>query len=113
MEAPEPRTVPLAEAGRLLERGEAVLVDVREPDEWSAGHAPGALHIPIGDLDPRRVPADVEIITTCRSGGRGARAAAALTAAGLPARSLDGGMRGWQDAGLPVVDGDRNPGAVS
>lgn len=101
--------ISLDEAQKLLEAGEAVLVDVREPHEWEAGHAPQARHIPIGDLDPAQLPAGTQVITTCRSGGRGRRAAQTLTQAGFTARNLNGGMRGWHQTGLPM-EGD--PGTV-
>jgi len=111
--ASEPAPVTLEDARRLLESGGVVLVDGREPHEWEAGHAPEPLHHPIGNLDPSTLPPDVEIITTCRSGGRGAPAAAALCDAGLPARNLDGGMRGWQESGHALERGDGSPGSVS
>ncbi len=113
MTASEPDSVTLEEARRLLASGDAVLVDVREPDEWEAGHAREALHHPIGDLDPTALPPGVEIITTCRSGGRGVRAAATLRDAGLRARSLDGGMRAWHESGNRLVRDDGSPGSVS
>lgn len=104
--------VDLAEARQLIEAGEAVLVDVREPHEWDAGHVPGALHIPIGELDAGRLPGGKQVVTTCRSGGRGARAASALTEAGVPARNLSGGMRGWHEAGLPLQRAGGGQGTV-
>ncbi|MQA15057.1 MAG: rhodanese-like domain-containing protein [Pseudonocardiaceae bacterium] len=105
-------SISLDEARRLLDSGEAVLVDVREPHEWDAGHAPQARHVPLADLDPGQLPAGTQVITTCRSGGRGSRAAQALSGAGLPARNLDGGMRGWHDAGLPLRRADGTAGTV-
>ncbi|HEU0087112.1 MAG TPA: rhodanese-like domain-containing protein [Pseudonocardiaceae bacterium] len=105
-------SVSLDEARRLIDSGTAVLVDVREQHEWDAGHAAEAVHVPIGELDAAALPPGMQIITTCRSGGRGARAAAALARAGLPARSLANGMRGWQDAGLPLESADGTPGSV-
>lgn len=105
--------ITLDEARKLIASGAAVLVDVREQHEWDAGHAPEAVHMPIGELDPAALPPDVPIVTTCRSGGRGARAAVALRAAGLPARDLAGGMRGWRDAELPLESPDGGPGEVS
>lgn len=70
----------------LRERG-AVLVDVREPDELAAGHAPGATHVPlagVGDAAARF--AGQEILTVCRSGGRSAKAAETLAQAGARVR---------------------------
>ncbi len=90
----------------------AVLLDVREQDEWDAGHAPGALHVPLGDLPSRLgdLPADAELQVLCRAGGRAARAAAWLQENGYDAVVVDGGMGAWQDAGRPVVaEGDEAP----
>ncbi|GAA2034996.1 rhodanese-like domain-containing protein [Pseudokineococcus marinus] len=83
---------------------DAVLVDVREDDEWAAGHAPGAVHIPLGDL-PARVgelpEGDVHVV--CRSGGRSARAAAWLQQNGVDAVDVAGGMGAWYEAERPMV----------
>jgi rhodanese-related sulfurtransferase len=85
--------------------GEAWLLDVREDDEWAAGHAPGARHIPLGQLGARsdEVPADELIYVICRSGGRSARAAQALAQAGWQAVNVAGGMQEWAAAGRPMV----------
>jgi len=91
---------------------EAVLVDVREDDEWTAGHAPDAVHHLLGTLDPAALPSGQPVIAVCRSGARSSRAVAALTAAGVPATNLTGGMQAWQAAGLPVVTDDESPGTV-
>ena len=88
-----------------------VLLDVREDDEWAAGHAPGALHVPLGDLPARigELPED-ELYVVCRAGGRSARAVAWLQENGVDAVSVDGGMGAWQDAGRPLVsDGSEEP----
>ncbi|MEJ2860242.1 rhodanese-like domain-containing protein [Actinomycetospora flava] len=100
-----------ADARRRVESGEAVLVDVREPDEWAAGHAPGAVHRPLGDLDPAEF-AGRSVITTCRGGGRGGRAAETLAEAGVDAVSLDGGLRAWSEHGGALVRDDGSPGAL-
>lgn len=83
---------------------DAVLLDVREPAEFAAGHAPGALLIPLGQLADRlgEVPAG-QVVVTCKRGGRASRATAALIAAGRDAVNLDGGMQAWSDAGRPMV----------
>jgi|SRR5664279_4550654 len=93
----------------------AVLLDVREPVEWRAGHAPKARHIPLNDLDRRRteLPTGREIITVCRSGNRSARAARILAAAGHTVLNLSGGMRAWSAAGLPVVAKGGRPGSIT
>jgi rhodanese-related sulfurtransferase len=84
---------------------DAWLLDVREDDEWTAGHAPGARHIPLADLSARtaEVPQDEIIYVVCRSGGRSARAATALAGAGWEAVNVAGGMQDWAAAGRPMV----------
>ncbi|MDA8297275.1 MAG: rhodanese-like domain-containing protein [Actinomycetota bacterium] len=101
------------EAVALLAEG-AVLLDVREADEWRVGHVPGALHIPLGELAARleELPDDVLLVAVCRSGGRSALAAAALSGAGWPCHNLSGGMCSWQAAGLAVLDASEQPGRV-
>ncbi len=83
----------------------AFLLDVREPDEWEAGHAPGAQHIPLGQLSARsaEIPRDTEIYVICRSGVRSARATQALVGAGWQALNVDDGMHGWAAAGRPMA----------
>jgi rhodanese-related sulfurtransferase len=83
---------------------DAVLLDVREPDEWQAGHIEGALHIPLAQLPLRtgELP-DGELFVVCRSGGRSARAVAWLGQHGYSAVNLDGGMGAWAAAGREMV----------
>jgi len=93
------RSVPAADVPE-----DAVLVDVREDDEWAAGHAPGAVHLPLGDLPARlgELPeGDVHVV--CRSGGRSARATAWLQQNGVEAVNVSGGMGAWFEAGRPMV----------
>lgn len=87
------------------------LLDVREPDEWAAGHAPQAKHIPMGEIADRLgdLPADSDVYVICRSGGRSARVTAFLNANGWDAVNVDGGMQSWHAAGRPVVTDE--PGA--
>ena len=84
---------------------EAWLLDVRELDEWAAGHAPDATHIPLGQLGAHtaEIPSDQQIYVICRSGVRSARAAQALNGAGWQAVNVAGGMQGWAAAGRPMV----------
>lgn len=107
-------TVGPGEAKDLLDAG-AVLLDVREPYEWAAGHAPQARHLPLGQLPTRveRLPADREVVVVCRSGNRSRHAAAMLLRSGRQARNLHGGMRAWAAAGLPVVGPGGRPGRVA
>jgi rhodanese-related sulfurtransferase len=92
----------------------AILIDVREPHEWRAGHAPGALHIPLAQLDQRQreLPAGRSIITVCRSGARSAQAASLLAAQGREVSNLGGGMRAWVAGGLPLIAEGGRQGAV-
>lgn len=94
---------------------EAYLLDVREPDEWTAGHAPEALHIPLGQLRSRagEVPADRNVYVVCRSGGRSAQAASFLNAEGWSAINVDGGMRGWAAAGRSMLSETADPPVVA
>jgi rhodanese-related sulfurtransferase len=84
---------------------DAYLLDVREHDEWEAGHAPAAVHIPMGELGDRaaEIPRDREVYVICRSGMRSAQVTMALNNAGWTARNVDGGMQGWAGAGRPMV----------
>jgi rhodanese-related sulfurtransferase len=84
----------------------AFLVDVREPDEWAAGHAPQALHLPLGELAARagEIPRDREVYVVCRVGARSARAVDALNGAGWRATNVQDGMHGWAAAGRPMIN---------
>jgi molybdopterin/thiamine biosynthesis adenylyltransferase/rhodanese-related sulfurtransferase len=78
---------------------DAVVVDVREPYEWDAGHIDGARHIPLGDLPNRlnELPHDADVIFYCQTGGRSARALDVAREAGMSrAKHLRGGYVGWQ-----------------
>ena len=95
--------------------GGAVLLDVREPYEWQAGHAPNARHIPLGQLARRagELPPGRAVVIVCRSGTRSARAAALLARDGREASNLTGGMHAWACAGLPVVARGGGMGSVA
>jgi rhodanese-related sulfurtransferase len=84
---------------------DAWLLDVREDDEWAAGHVPGARHIPLGQLGERaaEVPQDQLVYVICRSGARSGRAAQALAGAGWRAINVAGGMQDWAAAGREMV----------
>jgi rhodanese-related sulfurtransferase len=106
-------TVSPQEAAEHRDRG-AVLLDVREADEWVAGQAPSAVHVPLTEVSaaaPRFT--DAEVMAVCRSGGRSAKAAEALAAEGVKVRNVAGGMTAWLAAGLPVVRSDGAPGTVA
>ena len=92
-----------------------MLLDVREPDEWGAGHAPAAVWIPMGEVADRQaeLPEDRDIVVVCRVGARSARVTAALRRAGYEATNLAGGMQAWAAAGLPVVTDTGDEGVVA
>jgi len=94
---------------------EAWLLDVREEDEWAAGHVPGATHIPLGQLGARtgELPPDAEIYVICRTGIRSARVTAALNGAGWRALNVAGGMQDWVAAGRPMVTDSGAPPFVA
>ncbi len=96
LQAPEART--------LLDAGEAVALDVREPWEWSRGHITGALHIPLGELGARlhELPRDRRIVAVCRSGSRSGAVVAALRQRGYDVVNLGGGLLSWHAHRLPL-----------
>lgn len=103
MDVPE---IDIAEAARRIDAGARVF-DVREPDEYEAGHVPGAPLVPVGSV-PERVgefPTEGEVLLICRSGGRSRAAAEFLRANGVDAINIDGGTDAWIAAGHRVVTG--------
>jgi rhodanese-related sulfurtransferase len=102
-----------AAALRLLGAG-ALLLDVREDDEWHAGHAPEAVHVVMGTISDRtaELPTDRTIVCICRVGGRSGAVALALAGAGYDVRNVDGGMLAWEAAGYPVVSESGDPGRI-
>ena len=101
------REVSAHEATELLE-GDAVLIDVRQENEWDAGHAPMATLIPLAELPDHldELPRDRLIICACRSGGRSLRAATFLQEQGFDAVNLTGGMIAWFGDDLPFESDD-------
>lgn len=93
----------VAEFAPLHEQG-AFLVDVREPYEYREGHVPGAISIPMGELEERlaEIPADKEVYVICAAGHRSYQGAEFLIEKGRHATSIAGGTTGWKRAGHPV-----------
>ncbi len=94
---------------------DAYVVDVREHDEWSAGHPPGAHHVPMMEIPARlaEVPREGDVVIACRVGARSGQVAAFLAARGWDnVRNLDGGMYAWVAAGRPLVSEDGRAPAV-
>ncbi len=100
--------VSVSDARALLDQGGITIVDVREPHEWKAGHLPGAIHVPLGQLraEPSIWSSRVgfgPLLFVCERGARSLQAAEFAEARGLSAiHSLDGGTAGWRAAGLPI-----------
>ncbi|GAA2807815.1 hypothetical protein GCM10010441_35690 [Kitasatospora paracochleata] len=107
----DPREIGPADAHRRVLAGEAVLLDVREPEEQAAARVPGAVPLPLDRLlTGSATPPAGLLLTFCRSGNRSRVAADHLAARGLPALNVTGGLRAWAAAGLPVHDTTRGHG---
>ena len=93
----------------------AHLLDVREPDEWAAGHAPGAQHLAMHELPARaaEIPTDRAVVVVCRVGIRSAQVVRYLLNSGWDnVYNLDGGMADWAAAGRPLVSETGSPAFV-
>lgn len=92
----------------------AVLLDVREPDEWQRGHAQGAQHIPMGEVPARldEIDPQAELYVICHVGGRSLRVAQYLQQNGYRPVNVAGGMLAWANAGRPVITDDGRSGIV-
>ena len=105
------RETNVQEVKRRLDRGEPFhLIDVREESEWANGHLPGAIHLGKGiierDVETRFPDTHTELVLYCGGGFRSALAADNLQRMGYTkVTSMDGGWRGWTEAGLPVERG--------
>ena len=102
------REIGPAELDAMLKDGKALLIDVREVDEFRSGHIPGAINLPLSGFSPRNIP-DPEgrtVVLQCAGGKRSGKAldqcAAAQSVIDTP---LAGGIGAWKDAGMPVVGG--------
>lgn len=94
-----------ARAAKTLLDGGALLLDVREPEEWQTEHAPDAMLMPMAQVRDctGQLPKDRRIVVVCRSGGRSGAVTASLRSWGFDAVNLAGGMCAWAAAGLPVM----------
>ena len=90
---------------------DAVILDVREDDEWAAGHVEGATHVPLGEVPQRlaELPDADPLYIICRSGNRSGRAVAWLGQQGVETVNVAGGMRAWAAAGRPMVADSGSP----
>ena len=101
-----------ADVERRLRQGHALLIDIREPDEFARRHIKGAVSLPMSHLGTAPLPAldGAALIYTCKTGMRTGNNAARLAAAVAgPAYVLAGGVDGWAEAGLPVVANTKAP----
>jgi len=95
------------QATQMINREDALLLDVREPAEYAKGHILGAKNVPLADLERRAAEFDRQkakpVIVTCDSGSRATRAIGVLKARGFAnVFNLNGGYGAWLQAGLPV-----------
>ncbi|MGW2352433.1 rhodanese-like domain-containing protein [Actinacidiphila glaucinigra] len=113
---PAPAGLTVTEAHQRVRTGQAVLLDVREADEYTAGHAPHSVGQPLAAVAAGApLPGGaggVPVLAVCRSGNRSRKAAELLAARGLHAVNVTGGMRAWAAAGLPVRTGTGHDGHV-
>lgn len=95
------------DAWQAAAKGDVLLIDVREPHEFTAGHAPGSLNVPLGALPGalETLSWESRYVAVCERGARSRRATALMRKRGLRAVNLSGGMIGWKLAGLPVEEG--------
>lgn len=105
---PTPNMSP-AEAAAEHERGALVIVDVRQPREWRAGHVRGSVHVPLSELPGRlsELAGDRPLAFLCASGARSARATRLATRRGVEAANVRGGLNAWRAGGLPVTAAER------
>ncbi|ORT57825.1 rhodanese-like domain-containing protein [Streptomyces sp. CB03238] len=97
---------------------DGLVLDVREDDEWAAGHVEGALHVPMSDFVARfgevteAVADGRRAYVMCRVGGRSAQVTQYLVQQGIDAVNIDGGMLAWEGAGRPMVTDSGSPAVV-
>lgn len=103
----DPTEIDVHELANRLDGG-AVVVDVREPQEYVEGHVPSSRLVPLSELAERadEIPDDTTVLVVCKVGGRSARACEYLAGIGRDVVNVAGGTMAWIDAGLPVATGD-------
>ncbi|MEM8535729.1 MAG: rhodanese-like domain-containing protein [Chloroflexota bacterium] len=100
-----PPTVDVATVASIKDQADVLVLDVREIDEYTAGHIPGVTHIPMNDVPARlqEIPTDKTVILTCRSGNRSAQVTSFLEGQGYTrVHNMQGGILAWQEAGYSV-----------
>jgi rhodanese-related sulfurtransferase len=102
-------TVTPQETLEMVKTGLAYGIDVREIDEWNAGHFELFTLTPLSELDGAVLPSDKPIIFICRSGNRSGKACDSVAPTGLKVKNMEGGMLAWQAAGLPMTATNGTP----
>ncbi|MFE2033953.1 rhodanese-like domain-containing protein [Streptomyces scopuliridis] len=109
---------PLPSVDAAAVPADGLVLDVRENDEWAAGHVEGALHVPMSDFVARfgevteAVAEGRKAYVMCRVGGRSAQVTQYLVQQGVDAVNVDGGMLAWDGAGRPMVTDNGSPAFV-
>ncbi|MFI2350578.1 rhodanese-like domain-containing protein [Streptomyces sp. NPDC019443] len=109
---------PLPSVDAAAVPSDGLVLDVREDEEWAAGHVEGALHVPMSDFVARfgevtEALADGgRAYVMCRVGGRSAQVTQYLVQQGIDAVNIEGGMLAWDGAGRPMVTDTGNPAFV-
>ena len=108
-----PRPLPTVVAADIPDG--AAILDVREEDEWAAGHIAGSAHVPLSELPARAgdIPDTDPLVVVCKVGARSAQVTAWLAGQGRDAVNLAGGLDAWAGAGRPLVTDDGTPGTVA
>jgi rhodanese-related sulfurtransferase len=100
-----PASVDVDTVRTLQDNPDVFMLDVREPDEYAAGHIPGIVLIPMGEVAERlsEIPEDKTVIVTCRSGNRSGQIADLLREMGYAdVHNMEGGIVAWEEAGYPI-----------
>ncbi|HUN22724.1 MAG TPA: rhodanese-like domain-containing protein [Anaerolineales bacterium] len=100
-----PASIDVNLASSLHQREDVLFLDVREPDEYNAGHIPNVVLIPMGEVPSRlsEIPTDTTVIVTCRSGNRSGQVTSFLRENGYNnVHNMEGGILAWESAGFDV-----------
>ncbi|MFZ9309855.1 MAG: rhodanese-like domain-containing protein [Candidatus Nanopelagicales bacterium] len=106
------KEISVQEALELLTTGKAQALDVRELDEYSAGHIEDVTFNPLSEFDVAKVQSDSPVIVICRSGNRSGRVCEALAESHPNLLNLQGGMKAWAEAGFKMVSDSGNPQVI-